>query len=258
MKQVIWVYVLCYNEIHFVRNFFTAYKDADRIILYDSYSTDGTTELAESLGATIFQIDTGDQLRDDIFTDIKNNCWKEARGKADWVIIVDFDEIFNRIVKEGDKITCDIDLTKPYNEGYNIIKPYGYNMISVEAPLDTDDHPFIHSQKGTYHPPAEKLCCFRPDQISEINYDHGSHLANPLDINGGTDSVRIYNNKDYKLLHYIAWNYELYMEKMRTGRRRLSNLNKKNGWGYQYLNTDEQNSGMFFAGLNIAKYIFDI
>jgi hypothetical protein len=258
MKQTIWIYALCYNEIHFVRNFFTAYKNADKIILYEGNSTDGTTELAKSLGATIVPVDTGNELRDDIFTDIKNNCWKEARGKTDWVIVIDFDEIFARMVKIDKEIIYDLDLSEPYKQGFNIIKPYGYNMISFDAPSFTDDHPFIHCQKGAYHPPAEKLCCFRPDQISEINFNAGAHLAEPLDMNGSKDGVRIYCHKDYKLLHYKAWNYKLYIERMEIGKNRLSEINKRNGWGYQYLNTNEQNRGQFFAGLNAAKNIFDI
>jgi hypothetical protein len=259
MKQTIWIYALCYNESHFVGNFLTAYKDVDRIIVYDNYSTDNSVELLKcDSRVEIRQYDSNNEIRDDIYLKIKNNCWKETRGKVDWVIVVDFDEIFTRMVKSGNEIIYDLDLYEPYKQGFNIIKPYGYNMISFDAPSFTTDHPFKHCQKGIYHPPAEKLCCFRPDQISEINYNAGAHLADPFDMNGSKDGVRIYRNKDYKLLHFKAWNYKLYVERMAMGRNRLSDINKMNGWGYQYLNTDEGNGGQFLSGLHIAKNIFDI
>ena len=254
MKPSIWVYALCYNEIHFIRNFFAAYKDADKITIYDSNSTDGSTQVAEELGATVIQIDTGDQLRDDIFIDIKNKCWKEARGKADWVIVCDLDEIFTRIVMTDGVVTYDLDLSVPFDGGFDVIKPYGYNMIG-DAPSFTGDHPFIHSQNGARHPPAEKLCCFRPDRIAEINYSPGCHSANPVAVSG---EVSVFYDRDYKALHYLGWNRESFVLKMERGRGRLSDINKQNGWGYQYLNTKEQNEGMFDFSLKNVVYLFDI
>ena len=244
----IWVYALCYNESHFVGNFLTAYKEAERIVVYDNYSTDNSVDLLQKdHRVEIRYNDSGGEIRDDIYLSIKNNCWKEARGKADWVVIVDFDEIFLRLTSE----VMDIDLDKPYGDGYTIIKPYGFNMISMDAPLYTDDHPWRWSQKGTYHTPNEKLCCFRPDKIKEINYGVGCHTCNPR------GDVRIYYQPEYKQLHYKAWNYDLYMTKARLYRNRLSSINKSQGWGFQYVGDDEEQSNMFMAGVTLAKPILD-
>ena len=241
----IWIYVLCFNESHFVGNFLTAYRGAERIVVYDNHSTDNSVELLRKDSRTeIRYFDTKDQIRDDIYLKIKNNCWKEARGDADWVIIIDFDEILTYFP--------DMDLDLSHAGDNTIIKPYGYNMISFDAPLYTSDHPWKWSQKGTYHEPAEKLCCFRPDEIIEINYAVGAHSANP------TGNVRIYRSPEYKLLHYKAWNFDLYMKKAEYCRTRLSALNKKMGWGFQYLNTEEQNRNMYMAGMTLAKPITDI
>ena len=35
----------------------------------------------------------GGAFRDDLHRDLKNECWKESRGQADWVICVDVDEL---------------------------------------------------------------------------------------------------------------------------------------------------------------------
>jgi glycosyltransferase involved in cell wall biosynthesis len=258
-KQIIWVYTLCYNESHFVGNFLTAYKEADRIIVYDNYSTDNSVELLQQdPRVEIRYYDSYDKIRDDLYLKVKNNCWKEARGKADWVIVVDFDEVFTRMEKTDDQVTIDLDLSYSFDAGYNIIKPYGYNMISVDAPLHTSDHPWVYSKKGTYHPPEDKMCCFRPDQISEINFDPGCHTANPLDMNGKKAGIKIYNTKEYKMLHFKAWNFDLYMERAELYTKRMSEINIRMGWAFQYMHTMEQQRSMFMAGVNLAKFIFDI
>jgi hypothetical protein len=249
----IWVYTICYNESHFVGNFLTAYKDAEKIIVYDNYSTDNTVELLQKdPRVEVRYHNSYDTIRDDLYLQIKNNCWKEARGKADWVIIVDFDEVFTRAVRIQDSIIIDLDLLYPFEAGYTIIQPYGYNMISTDAPSYTKDHPWVHSQKGTYHPPEDKLCCFRPDQITEINFDPGCHTANPK------GNIDILHSTEYKMLHFKAWNYELYMDRAELYRKRMSAINIHMGWAFQYLHTKEQQSDMFLAGVNLAKPIFDI
>jgi len=259
MKQIIWVYALCYNESHFIGNFLTAYKDADRIIIYDNHSTDNSVELLmRDPRVEIRYFDSNSELRDDIHIQIKDNCWKEARGKADWVIVVDFDEVFARVTVVNGEVVFDLDLSEPYNNGFNVIKPYGYNMISLDAPLYTNDHPFKHCPRGAYHPPAEKPCCFRPDQIGEMNYTVGCHTADPLDIKGSRDGVRILYDKNYKHLHFRFWNYDLYIKKAEVGRNRLSSVNKDHGWGWQYLETNEQQSSMYLAGMKLSKHLIDI
>ena len=187
-KQIIWLYTLSFNESHFVKNFLTAYKDVDRIIVNDNMSTDNTVELLkQDPRVEVRTWDSKGQIRDDMYLDYKNNVWKEARGKADWVIVVDFDEIFTSAYLKDNKPIFDLDLYDIYKDGYNMIKPRGYNMVSLNSPLGTDNHPYEHSKIGVYHPPEEKLVCFRPDRLSEIRYHAGCHHAQPLDLNGTTD-----------------------------------------------------------------------
>ncbi len=258
-NHTIWVYALCYNESHFVKNFLTAYKDADKIIILNNMSTDNSVDLLkEDPRVEIRDWDSGGEIRDDLYLEMKNNVWKEARGHADWVIVVDFDEIFTRATETLDGCVLDLDLTKPHKGGFNVIKPYGYNMVSLEAPLYTDDHPHEHSSKGDYHVPSEKMCCFRPDQISEINFIEGAHWASPLDLDGGTDGVKIYFQPEFKLLHYKFWNIDYYMERMKDYQSRMSEQNKKHGWGYHYLLPLEDHDHTFRNGEKLAKPLFHI
>jgi hypothetical protein len=258
-RNRIWVYALCYNEAPFVKHFLTAYKEAERIVIYDNQSTDGCRELlCKDSRVEIRENDSGNQIRDDLYVKIKDNCWKEARGQADWVIVIDFDEIFTRARMINGIAVFDLDLTDVYMNGWNVIYPYGYNMSSLEAPLYADGHPFEYSQKGAVHNPERKMCCFRPDQVGEMRYQAGAHVSNPLDINGSKDGIRILNNIEYKLLHYKFWNLDYYMKRMEEYQTRMSDINKERGWGGHYLMSMQAHHDIFVFGCNLAKPLFDI
>ena len=258
-NHTIFVYALCFNESHFVKNFLAAYKDADKIIVLNNMSTDNSVDLLkEDSRVEIRDWDSGGEIRDDLYLELKNNVWKEARGKADWVIVVDFDEIFTRAQKTDQGVFFDLDLTIPHDEGFNIIQPFGYNMVSLDAPLYADGHPHEYSRKGAYHVPSEKMCCFRPDQISEINFIEGAHWANPVDMDGGVEKIKVYKNPIFKLMHYKFWNIDYYMERMKVYQQRMSEQNKKHGWGYHYMLPLEDHDHTFRNGEKIAVDLFDI
>jgi hypothetical protein len=250
----IWVYTVCYNEQHFVKNFLEAYKNAERIIAYDNQSTDDTVKLLlEDPRVTVRSWDSGNQIRDDKYLEIKNNCWKEARGLADWAIIVDFDEIFSRVAYMPDHTPIfDLDLSEPYNQGATIIKPYGYNMVSLDAPLGEPGHPYTHCPKGVYHWPQEKPCCFRPDMFTEINFVPGCHGMEPI----GT--VNVCNRPEYKLLHFKLWNLRYYLSRTQLSATRLSAVNIEKGWGEHYRWPLERHKNSFLEAYRNSKYLYDI
>jgi glycosyltransferase involved in cell wall biosynthesis len=249
----IWVYTICYNEQHFVKNFLAAYSDAERIIAYDNQSTDNTVPLLlEDPRVTVRSWDSGNQIRDDKYLEIKNNCWKEAKGLADWATVVDFDEIFTRAVLTENNPCFNLDLTKPYNEGKTIIKPYGYNMVSIDAPLGEPLHPYHYCKKGVYHWPQEKPCCFRPDKLEEINFVPGCHGINPI------GEANIYNCPEYKLLHFKLWNMQLYIAKIKMAASRMSEINKANGWGEHYLWPIERHYKSFMDAYAASRPLFEI
>ena len=49
----IYVYIITYNEVDKIRDCINSILWADEIIVADSHSTDGTTEIAQELGAKI-------------------------------------------------------------------------------------------------------------------------------------------------------------------------------------------------------------
>lgn len=78
------VYIIAYNEVEKVRSAIESVLWADEIILVDSHSTDGTSELASQLGAKVVQVDFKG------FGDLRNQAL--AACTHDWIFSLDADE----------------------------------------------------------------------------------------------------------------------------------------------------------------------
>jgi len=99
------VYIIAYNEVEKIRDCINSVLWADEIILVDSHSTDGTTEIAKELGAKVIHI---------IFNgygDLRNQALKHCTG--DWVFSLDSDErctkeVMNEIINLIDNAPFDI------------------------------------------------------------------------------------------------------------------------------------------------------
>ena len=78
------VYIIAFNESLKIRDCINSVLWADEIIVADSYSTDGTTEIALELGAKVIHIPfTG-------YGDLRNKAINECTG--DWIFSLDSDE----------------------------------------------------------------------------------------------------------------------------------------------------------------------
>lgn len=78
------VYIIAYNEADKIRDAVNSVAWADEIVLADSHSTDGTAEIAASLGARVVQINfTG-------FGELRNQAM--AACSHDWIFSLDADE----------------------------------------------------------------------------------------------------------------------------------------------------------------------
>ena len=88
---IVYVYTVCHNEALLLPYFLRHYGSfAEKVIVYDNQSTDGSADIAGSWPKTeVRTLDSGNELRDDLLLEVKNNCWKESRGKADLVIVCD-------------------------------------------------------------------------------------------------------------------------------------------------------------------------
>ena len=93
MKYKIHAYVVCWNEmdnIPFVVDYWKRF--AERVIVYDNGSDDGSVEyLTQYPWIEVRQFKTNG-FDDTANMNIKNSCWKESIGIADFVVVSDLDE----------------------------------------------------------------------------------------------------------------------------------------------------------------------
>ena len=78
------VYIIAFNEVEKIRDCINSILWADEIIVADSHSTDGTSEIAEQLGAKVVHIPFNG------YGDLRNQAITQCTG--DWIFSLDSDE----------------------------------------------------------------------------------------------------------------------------------------------------------------------
>jgi hypothetical protein len=206
------VYTLCHQEAKIIPYFMRHYSQfASGITLFEGHSTDGSSDLARSLGAKVINFDTNNEVRDDLFMDVKNNCWKKS--KADWVIICDMDEFIYHIniLEYLSKIRD------------TIILPRAFEMFSDIFP-SVDGQIYDEVKYGFEI--RSKMCLFKPTRLLEISYGAGCHDAQPQGL------VKINTTNEIKLLHMRHLSIEHIVNRNAYLASRMSEINKKMGWGW--------------------------
>lgn len=228
------LYTLCWNEmkiIPFVIDYWKNIKeqvDEFHVYVYDNGSDDGSVEeLGKYYWITVMTFES-DGFNDLINRNLKNNVWKQSRGKADYVIVCDLDEcLYCNDFKE---------LFKNLKNGkYTICLPVWLEMFSEKFPIK--DEELLHKQVtkcciGTSHTHTKlaesKAILFDPNEIDEINYIVGAHISHPQ------GNVSWYVNDDLFIMHYKHLSLDYVLWRYRICNERMSEVNKENGWGYQY------------------------
>ena len=85
-------YIIAYNEAEKIRDCINSVLWADEIIVADSYSTDGTTEIAEELGAKVVHIPF------EGYGDLRNKAISYCNGE--WIFSLDSDERCTKNVRD--------------------------------------------------------------------------------------------------------------------------------------------------------------
>ncbi len=168
----------------------------DHYVLFDGGSTDSTL----SLLADRQKVEVRQFIRSDTesfaFSErsLSNQCWKESRGAADWVIVTDIDEhLFHPSMLQYLDICSD--------EGITLIPALGFQMISEDVPA-TGETLCQSRFFGAPWTQMMKPSIFKPSEIEEINFSVGRHTANPI------GNVRVPQRDEVLLLHYKYLNFE--------------------------------------------------
>jgi len=86
------VYIIAFNEVEKIRDCINSVLWADEIIVADSFSTDGTTEIANEMGAKVIQIPF------DGYGDLRNKAISHCTGE--WILSLDSDERCTKEVRD--------------------------------------------------------------------------------------------------------------------------------------------------------------
>jgi glycosyltransferase involved in cell wall biosynthesis len=214
------VYTVCYNEEEILSYFLRHYSSfAEKIIVFDNYSTDTSPEIVRSCPiADLRRFDTDGTFNELENIRIKNKAYKESLGKADFVIVVDTDEF----LYHHDML----DLLKRYRaEGVTLPKTIGYEMISWRFPKS--NKPLVENIRiGHESPSYAKRCIFHPEV--DINFQVGAHTCNPRGNIVESSSV------DIKVLHYHYLGMLRIIRKHRSLKKKLSQFNLEHKLSYQF------------------------
>ncbi len=209
--------------------FFRHYDSlVDRYFICDNGSTDRSRDLLAANRKVVlaeFRID-GDSFVQ-AATNHYNHCWKQSRGAADWVIVVNVDEHVYHPDLRGYLQAC-------AGHGVTILRPEGYNMVADGWP--SSRKPLWKSvQHGMRDPIWDKPQVFDPNRIREINFTEGRHSASP------TGEVLFPRTERARLLHYKYLGAEYLLRRHAELRARFPAADLERGWGYQYLWDDQKN-----------------
>jgi hypothetical protein len=171
-----------------------------QIFLWDNCSTDGSPDLAASLGCHVMSW-TGKygpgEIDDYAYRDLKNHGWKkwvraalQANAPFQWLIVGDMDEWL---------VVTDEDLRQELQRDTTILRTAMYNMSAPQGQReDLSDVDLFGLSRGAPNEPKNMV--FRPDQIVDMRYNCGAHKIRP--IGRVQFSQRLYTIKHMHPLSY--------------------------------------------------------
>lgn len=214
--MILHVYALCFNEEILLPYFLRHYQPlAARVVIYDNDSTDRSRDIIKASGAECRRFQTKGEHSDRIQTMIKSTCYRESRGKADWVIVVDMDEFIYHPDLHGVLQRYDQEkVTLPLVEGFDMVS---------DAPPSGTGQIYHEIRMGFRNPRFDKCEVLKPE--IEINFEPGCHKAKP------TGPVMRSARAKIKLLHYRYLGADYLARRYELRTKRLSQDNLRHGWG---------------------------
>lgn len=197
----------------------------NRMVIFDDGSTDASEKLwAASPKVELRRLASGPST---ILMHIEelNRCWKESRGRADWVIICDIDEhIYHPRLREY--------LEQAMANEVTMLKPVGIDMISPTFP-PANAVLCETIRCGVRSFLLDKTAVFDPAAIEEINYTPGRHLSAPI------GRVILPPRKEVKLLHYKNLGLGYLLQRSKELRGRKTEYDRERGWALHDYRSDD-------------------
>ena len=235
--MIIHLYTLCWNEIDILPFVIDYWKriPVTKAIVYDNGSTDGSVEYLQQYDWIEVRHFETEGMNDAVQRDIKNSCWKESKGNADFVIVCDTDEVL---------------YSNNFNEELEYMKKNGYNVLGTPwYALCGDNVPeykngaLLHEVikkaykqdiNRTYHD-LGKFMLFDQNVIDDMNYEVGCHASFPK------PQLNLYKSNNIFAIHFDkGFGVDYVIKRRKIMNERLSEINKKNNWCFEYGLSEEK------------------
>ena len=213
VRMKVWVFTVSWNEADMMPFFLRHYSAfADRIVVWDENSTDGTREIVAACPKAEIRTWPWKGLDDDRFIEACGSWYKMARGRADWVMWPDVDELLYH--PEPLKV---LSTTR-----HDVLFAQGLALIG-NGPIPTGPGQ-LYEQIKTGYPQDNytKAIIWRPG--IEISHTHGRHDAPTLCTGSIDPEVK------FKLLHCHYFSPEYTLKRNRRNFERA--VNKRFAWNY--------------------------
>jgi glycosyltransferase involved in cell wall biosynthesis len=213
------VYAICWNEELILPYFLRHYVPfARRIVVFDNGSTDASVSIIRSyantevreFGASRGHCGEAERMA------LREHAWRESRGDADWVIVVDCDEF----LWHPDLLAYLDDCRR---RDVTVPRPTGFEMIARRFP-ETNGQIYTAVSNGLRATHMDKWVIFNPRVVDSMNYAPGCHLANPI------GRIAFDDNPDLRLLHFKHLGVEYALNRYRQLERRRTDEDREMGW----------------------------
>jgi hypothetical protein len=216
-------HILAWNEekiLPFTLDYYSTI--CEKIFVYDNMSTDSSDEIYKRYNKVeVVKWESNNEINELNYVKIKSEEYKKRsrNQEIDWVIICDCDEILyheNLIEK-----------LKEYKEnGITYPKVEGHDMFSETFPIYDGE---LITKKIKYgsevYEPMSKQIIVNP--YVDVQYGIGAHKSECL-------NCKTTENAELKLLHYKFIDFKYVLNRYRNSNKRLSDFNKRNGFGSHY------------------------
>lgn len=234
------VFCLCGNEEKLMPYYMRHYNQFAKVILLANNCTDSTMDIARSMGAEVHNLIIPDEIDDFLFVAIRNEYWKTS--KADWIIWADADEFIYH-----PNLLNILSKTKA-----TAILPHFYNMYSETFPTTEGqiyDEVKLGVRWGGETNEYGKVNVFKLPDIKEINYNPGCHRVK---LEG---NVILDDNSGIKTLHMRNMGAQFIIERNIERAARLSEVNKRNGFGLYVERPPEETRRLFYEEMSEATTV---
>ena len=183
---------------------------------------------------------------------IKNHCWKDSRGKADFVVVGDMDEcLYSPVLEE------ELDYMRENN--MTLCGPVQYALCGDSFPEYTEGklihelvtRAYVQKLNHSFNVTG-KIMLFDPNRIAEMNYSPGCHSCRP------TGEVKLYDKEHIFCIHtQKGFGVEYKIKRFKELAARLSDNNKRHGYGLFYMNPESKIRNDYQKAINRSVSIPD-